>query len=188
MKRLVLLMVQASGREIQPDYPSSGLDIQPKIDEFRIVGPTGGGVGITTIIAGDGTTLGATEVITVTLTEAITGLEVDTAFQVNGITDTDYNGSFVVNEVVTRTTQGVTKFKYLNSVIPSDASPTAHRWNNHTRHRYCNIISPYIFNISLRSVFGMCGMADGAKASGFKSMVVASIYWCISPERRQYVL
>ena len=115
----------ASGREIQPDYPSSGLDIQPKIDEFRIVGPTGGGVGITTIIAGDGTTLGATEVITVTLTEAITGLEVDTAFQVNGITDTDYNGSFVVNEVVTRTTQGVTKFKYLNSVIPSDASPTA---------------------------------------------------------------
>ena len=34
--------------------------------------------------------------------------------------------------------------------------------------------SPYIFNISLRSVFGMQGMhADGAKATGFKSMVVA---------------
>ena len=34
--------------------------------------------------------------------------------------------------------------------------------------------SPYIFNISLRSVFGMCGMdADGSKATGFKSMVVA---------------
>ena len=51
----------ASGREIQPDYPLSGLDIQPKIDEFRIVGPTGGGTEISTIIAGDGTTLGATE-------------------------------------------------------------------------------------------------------------------------------
>ena len=25
----------ASGREIQPDYPSSSIDIQPKIDEFQ---------------------------------------------------------------------------------------------------------------------------------------------------------
>ena len=34
--------------------------------------------------------------------------------------------------------------------------------------------SPYIFNISLRSVFGMNGLhADGQKATGFKSMVVA---------------
>ena len=35
--------------------------------------------------------------------------------------------------------------------------------------------SPYIFNISLRSLsYGMCGMhADGSKALGFKSMVVA---------------
>ena len=31
----------ATGREIQPDYPSSSIDIQPKIDEFRIVGSTG---------------------------------------------------------------------------------------------------------------------------------------------------
>ena len=34
--------------------------------------------------------------------------------------------------------------------------------------------SPYIFNTSLRSVYGMCGMHDdGSKATGFKSMVVA---------------
>ena len=34
--------------------------------------------------------------------------------------------------------------------------------------------SPYIFNVSLRSVFGMNGMhADGSKADGFRSMVVA---------------
>ena len=34
--------------------------------------------------------------------------------------------------------------------------------------------SPYIFNISLRSTWGMQGMhADGNKATGFKSMVVA---------------
>ena len=29
----------SSGREITPDYPNAGVDIQPKIDEFRIVGP-----------------------------------------------------------------------------------------------------------------------------------------------------
>ena len=34
--------------------------------------------------------------------------------------------------------------------------------------------SPYIFNVSLRSVYGLNGMpADGSKASGFRSMVVA---------------
>ena len=34
--------------------------------------------------------------------------------------------------------------------------------------------SPYIFNVSLRSVYGMQGMhADGSKADGFRSMVVA---------------
>lgn len=34
--------------------------------------------------------------------------------------------------------------------------------------------SPYIFNCSIRSVFGICGMlCDGSKATGFKSMVVA---------------
>ena len=35
---------QASGRQISPDYPSAGIDIQPKIDEYRIVGPTGGSI------------------------------------------------------------------------------------------------------------------------------------------------
>ena len=34
--------------------------------------------------------------------------------------------------------------------------------------------SPYAFNLSPRSVWGMNGMlADGSKATGFKSMVVA---------------
>jgi hypothetical protein len=34
--------------------------------------------------------------------------------------------------------------------------------------------SPYIFNVSLRSVYGMCGvLSDGDKATGFKSMVLA---------------
>ena len=36
----------ASGRTIEPDFPSSSIDIQSKVDEFRIVGPKGGSVGI----------------------------------------------------------------------------------------------------------------------------------------------
>ena len=43
-----------SGREIEPDYPSANVDINPKIDEFRIVGPVSGTVGINSIEAGDG--------------------------------------------------------------------------------------------------------------------------------------
>ena len=44
----------ASGRQIEPDYPSSGLDIEPKVDEFRIVAPSGLTVGISSIRAGTG--------------------------------------------------------------------------------------------------------------------------------------
>ena len=164
----------ASGREIQPDFPSAGLDIQPKIDEFRIVGPTGGNTEISAIQAGDGTALGKTNIITVTLTSALEGLDVDTAFQVNGVTDVDYNGSFVVNEVLTATEDGVTSFKYLNSVIPSNPSPTVAGSSVSLDTDTVTSASPYIFNISLRSVYGMSGMhADGSKADGFKSMVVA---------------
>ena len=164
----------ASGREIQPDYPLSGLDIQPKIDEYRIVGPTGGGTEITAIIAGDGTVLGKNEIITVTLNQPLFGLDVDTAFQVNGVSDSDYNGSFVVNEVLTSTTEGVTSFKYLNSVVPGNPSPVVAGSTVVLDTDTVTSASPYIFNISLRSVYGMSGMhADGSKASGFKSMVVA---------------
>ena len=87
----------ASGRAIQPDFPSSGLDIQPKIDEYRIVGPSGGSVGISSILSGDGST--PTKATVVTLNEGLAGLNVDTAIQINGATDTAYNGTFIVNGV-----------------------------------------------------------------------------------------
>ena len=66
-EKVGLVYGPSSGREIEPDYPSSSLDIQPKIDEFRIVGPTGGEVGISSIRAGDGVT--SSTVITFTTTE-----------------------------------------------------------------------------------------------------------------------
>ena len=87
----------ASGRNVQPDFPSSGLDIQPKIDEYRIVGPTSGNAGISSIFAGTITIPSNT--ITVQLQEGVSGLNVDTRFLVNDVSDNAYNGSFLVDTV-----------------------------------------------------------------------------------------
>ena len=48
-EKISIVYGQSSGRAIEPDYPSVNLDIQPKIDEYRIVGSTGLSVGITSI-------------------------------------------------------------------------------------------------------------------------------------------
>ena len=157
----------ASGRGIEPDYPSSSIDIQPKIDEYRIVGSTGETVGISSIKAGDGSI--ATKIITVTTTAPVLGLDVDTPFRISGISAAGYNGQFVVSEK-TSSTQIIYQVQNAPiSALPSSVGATL-SLNSDT----VTSASPYIFNISLRSVFGMCGMlVDGSKATGFKSMVVA---------------
>ena len=157
----------SSGREIEPDYPSSGVDIQAKVDEYRIVGPTGGSVGITSIKAGDG--VNPTTTVTVTIDSPLAGLDVDTAFQVNGITASGYSGQFVVSDVIDST-----NFKYQVSNPPVNPLPTVTGSSVNLQVDTVTSASPYIFNLSLRSVYGMCGvLADGDKASGFKSMVLA---------------
>ena len=163
----------ASGRAIEPDYPDSAIDIQTKVDEFRIVGPTGGEVGITSIKAGDGST--STTIVTATLSTPVDGLDVDTTFIVNGVADTDYNGSFAVQEVLSVNADGdTTSFTYQVPNTPVDALPAVTGATIALDTDTVTSASPYIFNTSLRSVYGMCGMhADGSKASGFKSMVVA---------------
>ena len=157
---------QASGRQIQPDYPSSGLDIQPKIGEYRIVGPTGGNVGITSIRAGDGIT--PTTTITATL-DSLTGLDVDTAFRINNVSDNDYNGEFVVTSV-----PATNQITYQIQNAPINALPSVTGASLFLKTDTVASASPYIFNVSLRSVYGMCGvLSDGDKATGFKSMVLA---------------
>lgn len=165
-EKVGLVYGQSSGRAIEPDYPSVGLDIQPKIDEYRIVGSTGGSVGISSIRAGDGVT--ATNIITVTTDSAITGLDVDTPFRVSDVS-TGYDGKFVVSEKISDT-----EVKYQVQNAPSNPLPTVAGASLALSSDTVTSASPYIFNISLRSVFGMCGMeADGNKATGFRSMVVA---------------
>lgn len=169
-EKVGLVYGQASGRQISPDFPSSGLDIQPKIDEYRIVGPTGGEVLITNIIAGDGTTPTTDITVTLEANNPITaGLEVDTPFRISGISATGYAGEFVVSEKLS-----ANSIKYQVQNAPVVANPTATGAKLFLSSDTVTSASPYIFNISLRSVYGMCGVhADGNKATGFRSMVIA---------------
>ena len=166
-EKISIVYGQSSGRAIDPDYPSAGLDIQSKIDEYRIVGPTGGEVGISSIKAGDGAV--STQIITLTTTGPVPGLDVDTPFRIRGITSPGYNGQFVVTE---KLSDSVITYQVQNS--PLDPLPNVTGSSLTLSSDTVTSASPYIFNCSLRSVYGMCGiLADGNKASGFKSMVIA---------------
>ena len=158
---------QSSGRAIEPDYPSAGMDIQPKIDEYRIVGSTGESVGISSIYAGDSGT--ATTKITVTTTSAVDGLQVDTPFRISGVTATGYSGQFVVAEKPSSTVA-----VYNVQTAPDDAAPSSAGATLALTSDTVTSASPYILNVSSRSVYGMCGcLADGDKATGFKSMIIS---------------
>lgn len=169
-----------TGRSIS-DYPQT-IDFEPSTDEFKIVGSVQTNpLGISSIFAGNGVI--PSNIITVTTKDFTTGLpanhglNVDSPVLVSGVTidPNSYNGSFTVREVV-----GLTTFTYASvstpvNPIPINVDPTAlDVASTIVESDTVNSASPYIFGCSLRSVYGMCGMwADGSKADGFKSMVVA---------------
>ena len=160
----------ASGRPVG-DYPTFD-DFEPSVDEFRIVGDLQSDpVGVTSIKAGDGNTPTAT--ITVTSNKPH-GLFKDTPVLIAGITTaiTSYNGSFLVGDILSPT-----QFTFQTPNIPANALPTPQEIQNSSIVVESDTVgsaSPYIFNVSLRSVFGMNGLdCDGDKATGFKSMVCA---------------
>ena len=160
----------SSGRPVG-DYPTFD-DFEPNVDEFRIVGDLQSDpVGVTSIKAGDGNTPSATLTIN---TNKAHGLFKDTPVLIAGITTAinSYNGSFLVDEITSPT-----QFTVQTPNIPSNALPTAQEIQNSSVVVESDTVgsaSPYIFNCSLRSVFGMNGLdCDGDKATGFKSMVCA---------------
>jgi len=165
-KKMSVVYGDSSGRVIIPHYPSSGVDIETKIGEYQIVASRGEEVSITSIIAGDGVT--ATNVITVSYDREVEDLQVDTQIRINGVSVSGYNGQYIVSEVVNSTT-----IKYQSPTIPSTANGGSTGVLSIVVDSVTSA-SPYVFNCSLRSVYGMCGLhADGSKATGFKSMVVA---------------
>jgi hypothetical protein len=161
------------------DYPSNN-DFETSVDEYRIVGSLQANpIGISSIFGGNGTTT-PKNVITVTTKDLLTGddkphgLSIDSPVLISGVTadGAAFNGSFTVKEVV-----GLTTFTYSSTAAPANASPAASAYDNGIVTIEADTVSsasPYVFNCSIRSVYGLNGMwADGAKADGFKSMVVA---------------
>jgi hypothetical protein len=166
-QKVGLLYGLGVGRPISPDFPSVDVDIEPVVDEYRVVGSKGLEVGIGTIRSGNGI-VGTTE-ITVVLDERVDQISVDTPIQINGISEPGYSGQFAVAEVVDNFT-----FKYIVGSVPEEINPSASGSTVNITVDTVSSASPYIFNCSLRSVYGMCGLhADGSKATGFRSMVVA---------------
>jgi len=153
-----------SGRDIL-DYPA-GEDFQPSIPEFKIVGAVNANdIGISSAAAVSANPL------TVTVDTSIDhGLSKDDVVRISGFTSTVYNGSWVVVGV-----SSDKRFQVNIGAIPATAGVVLTGDEKAIiEPDNVNGASPYIFNCSLRSTYGMNGLhGDGSKASGFKSIVVA---------------
>jgi hypothetical protein len=161
-----------SGRGL-PNFPAvGGTDFEPSVDEFRITGDIQPNpLGITSIRSGNG--LIPTTTITVK-TNVDHGLFKDTPVLVSGITTNpvSYTGSFLVSNILSNN-----EFQYIAPETPTNPAPGFDNILNATVRVESDTVasaSPYIFNVSLRSVFGVNGiLGDGSKSTGFKSMVTA---------------
>ena len=171
-RKLTLAYGVNSGRAI-PDYPANN-DFQATVDESRIVGAISqiGDIEIEDIYSGANPSASvATPVVTV-VTRTNHEFSVGTPVLVFGVDNAEYDGSYVVSQIINDTT-----FTYsLASTPTSTANPSLVGKNPIVTVESDTVTScsPYIFNCSVRSTYGLNGMhADGDKATGFKSMVVA---------------
>ena len=150
-------------------FPQSSLSFAKRAPEWEIVGSfQTDSINITNIFSGNGTT--ASNRITVT-TEVPHNLNTGTPIKIRDVRESEYNVSTFVQDVLSDTI-----FTYLLPTFPPNLNATP-QLDNATVTVETDTVggaSPYIFNCSLRSVWGMNGMhADGSKAAGFRSMVVA---------------
>ena len=164
---------RASNREIDQKYPSSPAAFAPQRPEFEIVGAFATDpLNITDIESGDGATPGQVVTVTTSVDHNLTG---GTPIKVRGINVADYNISTKVSNVI-----DATRFQYslpfVRPNLPAGSAGGLSSANGQVLVETDTVTgaSPYIFNCSMRSVYGMQGLhADGAKATGFKSMVTA---------------
>ena len=154
-----------TGNRIIPDFPTNK-DFEPNTPETKIVGDLSSDDNKIDELTSSG--LNATA-----LTKNAHGLTIDDQILITGVGSTDlYNGTYRVT--------GVGSDRQFEYQLNSDAIDDTVDQTDLTSSRVVieadtvTGASPYIFNCSLRSVFGMCGLhADGSKSTGFKSMVVA---------------
>jgi hypothetical protein len=152
------------------NIPDTTGELAFRVQENRIVGPLqqAGQKSIATLLlagtAATFTTIGDHELFLgqqVTI-EDITG------------TYSALNGTFYVADVPDDNTFILTSTTF--STIPSGSALPADLTSAIVKAEIDTVdsSSPYIFNCSLRSTYGLCGLwADGSKVTGFKSMVVA---------------
>ena len=161
----------ASGRDIDQKYPAVPGGFTSQRPEYEIVGAFGSDpIDISTIISGNGATPGT--VVTVT-TATSHGLNRGTPIKIKGVGVDDYNISTIVTDVDPNNDN---IFTYALPLVRANlpASPSASGATVTIETDTVSGSSPYIFNCSLRSVWGMNGMlADGRKATGFRSVVAA---------------
>ena len=158
-------------RNIDSKYPAEPDGFAKMRPEWEIVGAFASDpIEITSIISGDGGT--PNNQITVT-TSVDHGLSAGTPIKISGVSPVDYNVSTKVQSVDATDPR---KFTYLLPTFRKNLTATGNASSAEVVIETDTVTgaSPYVFNVSLRSVFGMNGMhADGSKASGFRSMVVA---------------
>ena len=166
-----------SGRSLPP-YPATK-DFQKIAEESKIVGPVSqiGAIEIEDIFSGSNSTdTNATKIVTV-ITKTNHSLAKGTAVLISDVNASgnngdEYDGTHVVAQVINDTT-----FTYSLSVTPATTALPNLTGINPTVVPESDTVSsasPYIFNCTTRSVFGMNGLhADGNKATGFKSMLAA---------------
>ena len=162
-------------RDIDQKFPEKPLGFKKRNPEWEIVGAFASDpISISSIISGNGAT--ANSIVTVT-TQTDHGLNVDTPIRIKGVFGSGLTNPYNISTKVQSVT-GARTFTYLlpdfNSIPTLNPSPTASGATVTVETDTVQGASPYIFNISMRSVWGMNGLhADGRKAAGFRSTVVA---------------
>ena len=170
--KLTLAYGTNSGRAL-PNYPAN-TDFQASVDEYRVVGDISqiGAIEISDIYSGSSPSSSVATPIVTVVTSVDHGFAVDSPILISGVDNTEYDGSYFVSQVINDTT-----FTYALATTPTSTANPSLAGKTPTVTIESDTVtsaSPYIFNCSIRSVYGLNGMhADGDKATGFKSMVVA---------------
>ena len=175
--------------DYQPTIDDPG-EFSERIQETRIVGPLSDSRVIESLTLTDATTdssipASTSEIEVTTKVDhgyfqgqfvAISNTEIDDVlegiFQIKEINQNDkrkftYEVPFVVSGIGTNIVSGQT--------VSVDTTPALGQ-NAQTLAEVDSVesASPYVFNVSIRSTWGICGIwANGLKATGFKSMVIA---------------
>jgi hypothetical protein len=162
--------------------------IEAKIQENRIVGALADQVSVTKVTRNN-------SIVTITLSQELE-ITAGNFVAVRGAVSADNNANayYIGQRQVTTVNSGseftytlpsssVTQLDTLEASSPGDSDTSTNGMQVEYASPSADVqveidtvesASPYIFNVSLRSTYGICGMhADGSRATGFRSMVVA---------------